>query len=103
LLIIPQQLGDFETKIQFVSNSSPSISLSRMSKMLSLQKITNSQSRKRKFRYASHSKAQVKSKYQFNKHQVRKKGLNEIKIARRRFGYLIMMFIIIYGNMVMRL
>jgi ABC-2 type transport system permease protein len=31
------------------------------------------------------------------------KGLNEIKIAiGGSFGYLIMMFIIIYGNMVMR-
>jgi ABC-2 type transport system permease protein len=27
------------------------------------------------------------------------KGLNEIKIAIGGFGYLIMMFIIIYGNM----
>jgi ABC-2 type transport system permease protein len=30
------------------------------------------------------------------------KGLNEIKIAIGVVGYLIMMFIIIYGNMVMR-
>jgi ABC-2 type transport system permease protein len=50
-------------------------------------------------------KSTVKSKYKFDQSSGEQsmKGLNEIKIAiGGGFGYLIMMFIIIYGNMVMR-
>jgi ABC-2 type transport system permease protein len=68
------------------------------------KKITNLNP-KSKFRHISDSKAQSKVNINLTKASGESmKGLNEIKIAiGGGFGYLIMMFIIIYGNMVMRI
>lgn len=107
LLIIPQSgtLNDFETKIQFVSNSSPSISFIENVQDIIASKITNLNLEKANLDTLAIQKAQSKVNINLTKASGEQslKGLNEIKIViGGGFGYLIMMFIIIYGNMVMR-
>ena len=107
LLIIPQSasVGDFENKIQFVSNSSPSISFIEDVQDVIAKKITNLNLLKANLDTLAIQKAQSKVNINLTKASGEQsmKGLNEIKIAiGGGFGYLIMMFIIIYGNMVMR-
>lgn len=107
LLIIPQSasVSDFENKIQFVSNSSPSISFIEDVQDVIAKKITNLNLLKANLDTLAIQKAQSKVNINLTKASGEQsmKGLNEIKIAiGGGFGYLIMMFIIIYGNMVMR-
>jgi ABC-2 type transport system permease protein len=107
LLIIPQvtALSDFETKIQFVSNSSPSISFIENVQDVIATKITNINLENANLDTLAIQNAQAKVNISLTKASGEQsmKGLNEIKIAiGGGFGYLIMMFIIIYGNMVMR-
>lgn len=107
LILIPQSASvrDFETKIQFVSNSSPSISFIENIQEVIASKITNINLEKAQLDTLAIQKAQSKVNINLTKASGEQsmKGLNEIKIAiGGGFGYLIMMFIIIYGNMVMR-
>lgn len=107
LIVIPKanNVNDLESKIEFISNNSPSISFIERTQNVIAKKITKLNLEEAKLDTLAIQKAQSK----VNIHLVKAsgeeslKGLNEIKIGiGGAFGYLIMMFIIIYGNMVMR-
>lgn len=107
LIIIPKtnNLKDLESKIEFISNNSPSISFIEKTQDVIAEKITKINLETSKLDTLAIQKAQSS----VNLHLIKAsgeeslKGLNEIKIGiGGAFGYLIMMFIIIYGNMVMR-
>jgi ABC-2 type transport system permease protein len=107
LIVIPKtkNIKDLESKIEFISNNSPSISFIENTQDIIGKKITKLNLEEAKLDTLAIKKAQS----DVNIHLVKAsgeeslKGLNEIKIAiGGAFGYLIMMFIIIYGNMVMR-
>lgn len=107
LIVIPKtgNLSDLESKIEFISNNSPSISFIEKTQNVIASKITKINLETAKLDTLAIQKAQS----DVNIHLVKAsgeeslKGLNEIKIGiGGAFGYLIMMFIIIYGNMVMR-
>jgi ABC-2 type transport system permease protein len=107
LLIIPKttNVAELESKIQFISNSSPSISFIEKIQDVIAKKITTTNLEKAQLDILAINKAQAKVSISLAKASGEQsvKGLNEIKIAiGGGFGYLIMMFIIIYGNMVMR-
>lgn len=107
LLVIPKtiSINDLESEIQFVSNSSPSIVFIEKVQNTVANKITNINLQKASLDTLAIQKAQSKVSISLTKAsgEASLKGLNEIKIAiGGGFGYLIMMFIIIYGNMVMR-
>jgi len=107
LIVIPktENINDLNGKIEFISNNSPSISFIENTQDVIASKITKINLEELKLDTLAIQKAQSK----INIHLVKAsgeeslKGLNEIKIGiGGAFGYLIMMFIIIYGNMVMR-
>ncbi|TDP02529.1 ABC transporter permease [Flavobacterium sp. 245] len=107
LIVIPKTNSskDLESKIEFISNNSPSISFIENTQDIIGTKITKLNLEEAKLDTLAIQKAQSN----VNIHLVKAsgeeslKGLNEIKIGiGGAFGYLIMMFIIIYGNMVMR-
>lgn len=107
LLYIPKVTNakDLENKIQFISNESPSISFVENLQDIVAKKLTKDNFEKAKLdTLAIHeAQAQVSISQVKASGEESVKGLNEIKIAiGGSFGYLIMMFIIIYGNMVMR-
>ncbi|SEA01023.1 ABC-2 type transport system permease protein [Flavobacterium gillisiae] len=107
LLLIPNTTNatDLENKIQFISNSSPSISCIEKVQNIVANKITKTNLVKANLDTLAIRNAQSKVNISLAKASGEQsvKGLNEIKIAiGGGFGYLIMMFIIIYGNMVMR-
>jgi len=107
LLLIPNTTNatDLENKIQFISNSSPSISFIEKVQDIVANKITKTNLVKANLDTLAIRNAQSKVNISLAKASGEQsvKGLNEIKIAiGGGFGYLIMMFIIIYGNMVMR-
>jgi ABC-2 type transport system permease protein len=107
LLYIPKvtNFKDFENKIQFVSNESPSISFVENIQEIVAKKLTKYNFEKAKLDTLAIKNAEAKVSINLTKASGEEsvKGLNEIKIAiGGAFGYLIMMFIIIYGNMVMR-
>ena len=107
LIIIPKStnISDFESKIQFISNSSPSISFIENVQDVIGGKITKINLENAHLDTLAIKKAQSVVNINLAKASGEEsvKGLNEIKIAiGGGFGYLIMMFIIIYGNMVMR-
>ncbi len=107
LLIIPKatNISDLESKIQFISNSSPSISFIENVQDVIANKITKINLENAHLDTLAIKKAQSEVNISLAKASGEQsiKGLNEIKIAiGGGFGYLIMMFIIIYGNMVMR-
>jgi ABC-2 type transport system permease protein len=107
LLYIPKVTNtkDLENKIQFISNESPSISFITNVQDIIAKKITKDNFQKANLDTLAIQNAQAKVTIALSKASGEKslKGLNEIKIAiGGAFGYLIMMFIIIYGNMVMR-
>lgn len=107
LLYIPKVNNDkdLESKIQFISNESPSISFVENIQDLVAKKLTKANFEKAKLDTLAIHNAQAKVNISLAKASGEQslKGLNEIKIAiGGAFGYLIMMFIIIYGNMVMR-
>jgi ABC-2 type transport system permease protein len=107
LLLIPKQAESkiFQNKIQYVSNDSPSIGfLSDMEDVIA-KKLTkiNYENAHLDTLLIKNSEADVNISVAKSSGEESLKGLNEIKIAiGGAFGYLIMMFIIIYGNMVMR-
>jgi ABC-2 type transport system permease protein len=107
LLYIPKVANDkdLESKIQFISNESPSISFIEKLQNIVAKKLTKDNFQKAKLDTLAIHNAQAKVNISLAKSSGEQslKGLNEIKIAiGGAFGYLIMMFIIIYGNMVMR-
>jgi len=107
LLYIPKVINqkELESKIQFISNESPSISFIENIQDLVAKKLTANNFEKAKLDTLAIHDAQAKVNISLAKASGEQsvKGLNEIKIAiGGAFGYLIMMFIIIYGNMVMR-
>ncbi len=107
LLYIPKVSNpkDLESKIQFISNESPSISFIENIQGVIEKKLTKENFEKAKLDTLSIKNAEANVNISLAKASGEEsvKGLNEIKIAiGGAFGYLIMMFIIIYGNMVMR-
>jgi ABC-2 type transport system permease protein len=107
LLIIPKSSDNtsLQKNIQYVSNDSPSVMFIEDIEDIIAKKITSENYQKLGLDTLkiNQSKADVAIKLNKVSGEEALKGLNEIKIAiGGAFGYLIMMFIIIYGNMVMR-
>lgn len=107
LIYIPKVSNnkDLENKIQFISNESPSLSFIENVQDIIGRKLTKENFNKAHLDTLAIKNAESKVVVNLAKASGEKsvKGLNEIKIAiGGAFGYLIMMFIIIYGNMVMR-
>jgi ABC-2 type transport system permease protein len=107
LLFIPKSKNnkELENKIQFISNSSPSIVFIEKTQKLIADKLTKENLEKAHLDTLAIKNAESEVNISLSKASGEQsiKGLNEIKIAiGGAFGYLIMMFIIIYGNMVMR-
>lgn len=107
LLYIPKvaQQKELESKIQFISNESPSLFFIDNVQDVIAKKLTkeNYQNADLDTLAIKNAQAQVNIGVAKASGEESLKGLNEIKIAiGGAFGYLIMMFIIIYGNMVMR-
>jgi ABC-2 type transport system permease protein len=107
LIYIPKT-SDFkslENKIQYISNESPSINFVDHVQEVISTKITNENFKIAKLDTLAINNAQAEVNLELKKAtgEDSLKGINEIKIAiGGAFGYLIMMFIVIYGNMVMR-
>jgi ABC-2 type transport system permease protein len=96
---------DLENNIQFISNESPSISFVENIEEIIAKKLTKDNFQKANLDTLAIQNAQAKVNITLAKAsgEASLKGLNEIKVGiGGAFGYLIMMFIIIYGNMVMR-
>lgn len=94
-----------ENKIEYISNDSPSITFIENVEDIIAQKITKENFEKANLDTLAIKNAEAKVSISLSKSSGEEsvKGLNEIKIGIGGvFGYLIMMFIIIYGNMVMR-
>jgi ABC-2 type transport system permease protein len=107
LIVIPKtnNLKDLESKIEFISNNSPSIVFIEKTQDVIAEKITKLNFEQAKLDTLAIQKAHAEVNIHLAKASGEEslKGLNEIKIGiGGAFGYLIMMFIIIYGNMVMR-
>lgn len=107
LIYVPevQNIDELATKTTYISDESP-----KMDFLMNLQKVIDSKLNKENLKKLGFDaekieQAKIKSEVQFAKFSGEDglKFLNEIKIGIGfAFGYLIMMFIIIYGNMVMR-
>jgi ABC-2 type transport system permease protein len=107
LIVIPKVSNnkDLESKIQFVSSESPSLSFIENVQDIIAKKLTKQNFEAADLDTLAIKNAEATVNIGLVKASGEKtvKGLNEIKIAiGGAFGYLIMMFIIIYGNMVMR-
>ncbi|MBK0370185.1 ABC transporter permease [Flavobacterium agrisoli] len=107
ILVIPKtnSFKDIEHEVTFISNSSPSISFIENTQRTIAKEITKHNFEEAHLDTLAIKKAQSKVSINLTKAsgEASLKGLNEIKIGiGGAFGYLIMMFIIIYGNMVMR-
>ncbi len=107
LIVIPKtaDVNELENKIEYISNDSPSVSLVDNIQDIIAQKITKINLKNAQLDTLAIVNAQAKVNINISKSSGEQglKGLDEIKIAiGGAFGYLIMMFIIIYGNMVMR-
>ena len=107
LLIIPKAKDNatLQNGIQYVSNDSPGVMF-----IEDLQDVINKRLTEENYQTAgldtlkiTQAKADVTINLSKASGETALRGLNEIKIGiGGAFGYLIMMFIIIYGNMVMR-
>jgi ABC-2 type transport system permease protein len=107
LLYIPKTTSnkDLETKITLISNGSPSIMFIKKTQSIIADKLTNNNMKLANLDTLAITKAKANVVLNLSKTSGEEslRGLNEIKIGiGGAFGYLIMMFIIIYGNMVMR-
>ncbi|WP_430613685.1 ABC transporter permease [Flavobacterium sp. JP2137] len=107
LLYFPKvdDISQLEKGIQYVSNDSPSIGFITTIERVIAAEITSYNIAKSGMdsQLIEATKAQVDLTLEKASGETTVKGLNEIKIAiGGLFGYLIMMFIIIYGNLVMR-
>lgn len=107
IIYIPKatQLSLLENKVQFISDESPSLSfLSRIEKVMN-DVVTKHNYEAKGMNVSEIKLAQSNISLQLSKISGEEsvKGLNEIKVViGGAFGYLIMMFIVIYGNLVMR-
>jgi ABC-2 type transport system permease protein len=107
LLYVPKANSnkDLEKKIQLISNDSPSIIFIEKTQGIIADKLTKENLGIAHLDTLAIKNAQADVVLNLSKASGEEsiRGLNEIKIAiGGSFGYLIMMFIIIYGNMVMR-
>jgi len=107
LLYIPKIEDNkaLSSKIQYISNESPSMSFIEDLEDIIAQKLTTSNFQKAGLDTTAIKNAEAKVSINLTKATGEEtvKGLNEIKVGiGAAFGYLIMMFIVIYGNMVMR-
>jgi ABC-2 type transport system permease protein len=107
LIYIPKTADNkvLESKIQYISNDSPSMTFVEDVEDIIAQKITKENFGKAHLDTLAIKNAEAKVNIELKKSSGEEsvKGLNEIKIGiGGAFGYLIMMFIVIYGNMVMR-
>lgn len=107
LILIPKatDMNQLEKKVQFIANDSPSLGFLSDTEDVIARKITqiNFENAKLDTLAIKNAEAKVDISVAKSSGEATLKGLNEIKIAIGGvFGYLIMMFIIIYGNMVMR-
>lgn len=107
LLYIPKIEDNkvLSSKIQYISNESPSMSFIEDLEDIIAQKLTTSNFQKAGLDTLAIKNAEAKVNINLTKATGEEtvKGLNEIKVGiGAAFGYLIMMFIVIYGNMVMR-
>jgi ABC-2 type transport system permease protein len=107
LLVIPKTTDNksLEKGIQYISNDSPSVSFIEDGEDIISQKLTQDNFVKSGLDTLAITKSKANVAISLSKAsgETALKGLNEIKIAiGGAFGYLIMMFIVIYGNMVMR-
>ena len=107
ILFIPKNADSkaLTKKIQYISNESPSMSFIEDLQDIIGKKLTTTNLQKAGLDTLAIANAQAKVDINLTKVSGEEtvKGLNEIKvIIGGAFGYLIMMFIIIYGNMVMR-
>jgi ABC-2 type transport system permease protein len=107
LLYIPKTAAvkDLATKVEFISNDSPDLDIVSSVEKVIDDKLTKSNLKDLGFDYDKIENAKTKSDIHLSKfsgEETFKEG-NLIKIiVGGGCGYLIMMFIIIYGNMVMR-
>lgn len=107
LLFIPKvaAITELDGKVEYISDDSPSIEFITDVERVINAKITQENLDVLGFDTEKIEKAKAKSSLKLSKFSGEEslKGLNEIKVAIGGFmGYLIMMFIIIYGNFVMR-
>jgi ABC-2 type transport system permease protein len=107
LLLIPKATDNktLQKEIQYISNDSPGVLFIENLEDIIAKKITkeNYQLQGLDTIKINNAKAEVSINLNKASGEESLKGLNEIKIGiGAAFGYLIMMFIIIYGNMVMR-
>jgi len=107
LLYIPKTEDNkaLSTKIQYISNESPSMSFIEDLEDIIAQKLTTSNFQRAGLDTLAIKNAEAEVSINLTKATGEEtvKGLNEIKVGiGAAFGYLIMMFIVIYGNMVMR-
>ncbi|MDR0230135.1 MAG: ABC transporter permease [Flavobacteriaceae bacterium] len=107
VLYIPKAntIGEYEKNIVYISEDSPSMSFINKIELLIEDKIThvNLQNKGIDVAVIDDAKSSVNLNLTKATGETTVKGLNEIKIfIGGMFGYFIMMFIIIYGNMVMR-
>ena len=107
LLYVPKTTNnkELETKIQLVSNESQSIGFIEITQGIIADKLTKNNLELAHLDTLAIKKAKAEVVFKLSKTSGEEslRGLNEIKIGiGGAFGYLIMMFIIIYGNMVMR-
>ncbi|HWS59368.1 MAG TPA: ABC transporter permease, partial [Flavobacterium sp.] len=103
LIFIPKSQDNkvLENKIQYLSNDSPSIVFIEGIESTIAKKITKENLKKAHLDTLAIKNAEAKVNIELKKSSGEDsvKGLNEIKIGiGGAFGYLIMMFIIIYGN-----
>lgn len=107
LLVIPKATNSksLEKGIQYISNDSPGVMFVEDLEDIIAKKLTKENLAKSGLDTLAIQKAEAKVSIGLSKAsgETALKGLNEIKIGiGGAFGYLIMMFIVIYGNMVMR-
>ena len=107
LLFIPKvaALPELDGKVEYISDDSPSMEFITNVERVINAKITKENLDVLGFDTEKIEKAKAKTSLKLSKFSGEEslKGLNEIKVAIGGFmGYMIMMFIIIYGNFVMR-
>lgn len=107
IIYIPkaENIDDYQKNITYISNDSPSLSFVSKVELLLEDKLThiNLKDSGIDLKVIDEAKANVNLNLTKASGEATVKGLNEIKIViGGLFGYFIMMFIIIYGNMVMR-
>lgn len=106
LLVIPKKSNDsLQKHIEYISNDSPSVMFISSIEDIINKKITAENFQHQGLDTLKINKAKSNVSIQLTKATGEEalRGLNEIKTAiGGAFGYLIMMFIVLYGNMVMR-